>query len=780
MFAIKPEEGDSYGGEDWWVALPGAYDRLYQLIYTLNEIEDEERRVAGGQYLEDSRNNRLLRLRNRKPEIEAEAEKLARHIAERSYYVVKGWIDAHVSHSHPLVGSTEDDILQDERSDDDEKIEILRSHILATVKLMFSERVADVERIAKVLGVSVDDDRRYRFDLDWEEELAKMVEEATSYDDDVDVGPEMVEDLAGYLRHLIDSPEYAKARRQEVEQNHPQFEPMVDLAKRFESAGNWRDLIIPIDIARDMLHRNGSLMQDYGGFHPDVNYQPTFDAISNGAREPVWNADIRRSSESNRFVRLAMRPFREDADVRDQEAYQRLQQMTGDPRPIRHISPGQTPHLVTPYVSNEEGDAHGMAIRRRMGVHGQPESLINTMWQAVRGTDAGQMMATRKTGGGTVPHEQAHLDQEALGTSATDVRDMLGVPGDKARGFFWQFAPNEIRAQIAQVVHLLRNNPAATRPNLPDRPGYESRRWTPGEDDLDAEGNKVPPEPLPPDLNIPRKFKGPANRYVYLRSGVRDYDLVDTVLRAAKQHGWQSILDGDPKVIDEIVAQQQLSVMRRSLPEYVNEGDATAMMPKTEVRDTVERQGREAATAKIRLTELANSDKPLLRAMGTAALMGEPADIMAAQNFTHKAILRLDPKDLIIQCRDLVRLGGFGSGAGAGLGTSVRFVELAEDMARKSGQNLDDVLIAMECNIPAHAIGMFREAYGVARRDYGEDFTPEDVAGMVQCDVLNDAPNDHFLYAAIPFLVGRPGEEQKQILESHRPAVRGDATGGAG
>lgn len=308
-FVARPPAGDDYGGDEWWVALPGAYDRLYQLMYTLNEIEDEERRAGGGQYLDDSRNNRLLRLKLRRPEIEAEAETMARQIAARSYQIIREWIDGHISHSHPLMGGTEEEILDDVYSNDEDKIDIFREHILATVKLIFSENVADVERIARLLGVSVDDDRRYRFDMDWEEELGEMVEEATAYDEDVDIGPEMVMDLSYRLRRLIDSPEYSKARRQEVEETHPQFKPMVELANMFEAANNWRDLIIPIDLTKDMLHRNGNLMQDYGGFHPDLDYQRTFDDISSGAREPVWNADIRRSSTQGRFIKLAM-PYR--------------------------------------------------------------------------------------------------------------------------------------------------------------------------------------------------------------------------------------------------------------------------------------------------------------------------------------------------------------------------------------------------------------------------------------------------------------------------------------
>jgi len=299
---------DEYSGEDWWTPLPDAYSRMYQLLYTLRDIEDRERKVSSGEYLEDPQNVELLRIQTARPRIEKELETLVRHMANLSYEVVQKWVIAHQTTSHPLMGDAVDDILQDEQTSPEEKSENLIGAISSSMKLMRKSGIIDAEGAARMLGVTLDDDRLRRFEEDPDEALEEMVKESTAADED-DEGwhdVERMESLGYVLSDILNTPQFAYARRQEMLATHPAFEQMEDILHMFEKAGSWRDLIIPIDIVRDIAHRNGELMEDYGGFHPDYDYRTTFDEISGGQLEPQWNRQMRTmGSPSARWIRMS-------------------------------------------------------------------------------------------------------------------------------------------------------------------------------------------------------------------------------------------------------------------------------------------------------------------------------------------------------------------------------------------------------------------------------------------------------------------------------------------
>jgi len=296
---------DDYVADDWWVPLPDAYSRMYQLLYTLREIDDMDRRASSGEYQEDPQNVELLRLKSIRPTLEREMETLVRHLAERSYDFVNKWVDAHMTTSHPLMGDAADDIMQDENTSPDEKIADFKSSILDALDLISQNIRIDPEWVARLLGVRLSMDRVERFNENPRSEIDRMMSDA-GLGDDEDYTMDDLEYLSEILSDITSSRQFGIARRSELLESHPAFEEMENILDMFERAKSWQDLIIPIDIVRDIQHRKGKLMEDYGGFHPDYDYRKAFDAISGGEMEPGWRRQMRTMGSSPaRWVRTS-------------------------------------------------------------------------------------------------------------------------------------------------------------------------------------------------------------------------------------------------------------------------------------------------------------------------------------------------------------------------------------------------------------------------------------------------------------------------------------------
>jgi len=314
--------------DDWWVALPAAYEKFYETLHHLYSMEDEDRRVQEGEYLEDDANVRRLRHNTTlRPKLEAEAEQLAKYLASVSHNVLWWWVNGHLNHYHPMEGDLADDLSEKPIEEQIQGLEYAIRQTPQTIARYAPEYT--MGQFARSVGISEipdywdepNQDLLTRLDeaVQIERELIPVDEEEEVEDEDGGWGYggsdeyERVEELGRINSQITNSDIYKHARFQQLVQEHPQFQTILSVMKQFQDAKDWRDLIIPIDTAKNLAHspntrsQSPNVFSDYYGFSDDMgtDYQGTFDAISSGEMDPIWDRRLRQAKTTIGMMRLA-------------------------------------------------------------------------------------------------------------------------------------------------------------------------------------------------------------------------------------------------------------------------------------------------------------------------------------------------------------------------------------------------------------------------------------------------------------------------------------------
>lgn len=313
--------------DDWWVALPAAYERFYELLHHLNSMDDEDRRVQEGDYLEDDANVRRLRHDTElRPRLEAEAEQLAKYLASVSHNVLWWWVNGHLNHFHPMEGDLSDDLSELPIEEQIQGLEYAIKQTPHTIARYAPEYT--MGQFARSVGISdvpdywdePNQDLLTRLDEAVQIERELVADDEAEEDDDEEGWGggrtdeyERLEELSRMNSQITDSDIYKHARFKQLVQEHPQFQTILSVMKQFQDAKDWRDLIIPIDTAKNLAHspntrsQSPNVFSDYYGFSDasGANYQDTFDAISSGKMDPIWDERLRRARTTVGMMRLA-------------------------------------------------------------------------------------------------------------------------------------------------------------------------------------------------------------------------------------------------------------------------------------------------------------------------------------------------------------------------------------------------------------------------------------------------------------------------------------------
>jgi hypothetical protein len=500
---------------------------------------------------------------------------------------------------------------------------------------------------------------------------------------------------------------------------------------------------------------------------------------------------------ADRMERVAMRPFREDLDVRDPEAYAELQRVTKDPRPIRHIQPGRVPLAVTPHTDLPERPARGWAQTTPYEASGN--DIASLFQRSLIGSDYGQIMTSRQTGGGTPVHERFHIDHADRGwLSEHDLKRRVGQPG-YGGSFYWNFSPEEIMAQVGQLLHAYENAPKT-------RDG---------------------------EVALPPKWNGNIYKYLRLKSGVQNEGIVNAVIGLAQKIGWDRLVSLDPEIVAELIGRQQkfllsalipgdledpMSLMHAVPEKYTGRPEIASMLSDHQQKVSRQREeiqkAYEAAewdegtakqdfwTAKPKYPERPQAIPSLaaIQAAGRAIeeiwadynrdeangrksgswdwrsrkrrqtyLMDQ---LYGVYSFASKMAFALDVERMTNVLNEMVNRGGLRRLPGEDLESELSEETLervrryatakvegpdGEPVEEIMPQRYENALVAAKLGVP---LGLVQTIL-FAESDV-ENLGMEEAIGNVQDEIMGDAPDEDSIISVLPFLVGEAGNRQRE------------------
>lgn len=518
---------------------------------------------------------------------------------------------------------------------------------------------------------------------------------------------------------------------------------------------------------------------------------------------------------ADRIERVAMRPFREDMDVKDPEAYARLQELTGDPRPIRHLNPGEVPLVVTKHTGfNEAPNAGGWAKTVHLPHTLGDDDLADLIYRTVRGKTPGKMMSSKSPWGGTPVHEQAHVDLGNRYMSIWDTMGHLGIERNNPNPEMWGVSAGEIAAQIVQIVKVA------------IRAGVD------------------PEEPTM--LAAPQRLGKSDERYLAMKSGVRDRTIIDAVTKAAWNNGWQRIIDSvelvlsgrQPKMPPEGSPAEAFDSFTRRMNEWNAAGEFLDDLigriqndrvaqgyfndiedPRTLMNITpdvnqkgmelgvkyIERTRQEAQTKlekaqndmeaeRSRFSSLPARGQSELAVLAVKQAAGRQIEkaweefneneermqnngwasrngltygkmrlmdrLFGIYSYAANMGVALDTPRMTEIVEQTVQRGGFKALPGEDLESDPERVEAAKRYAATPEgelmpQRYENALVAQKLGLPLPLLQSM-----LFCNTYAEEHGIENAVGRIQATIILDAPDDDSIVSVMPFIVGEPGRQE--------------------